>query len=81
MIQHLKSGFKRIINWNKYQSNSELLRKNQQLELLIGPSFLGINRVFILSFENAVQKISKKRYYLPNVEIKDYVMIDEKNFF
>ena len=32
LIQHLKSGFKRIINWNKYQSNSELLRKNQQLE-------------------------------------------------
>ena len=32
LLQHLKSSFKRIINWNKYQSNSELLRKKQQLE-------------------------------------------------
>ena len=29
-----------------------------------------------------MQRISKKRYYIPNVEIKDYnVMIDGKNFF
>ena len=29
-----------------------------------------------------MQRTSNKRYYLPNVEIKDYnVMIDGKNFF
>ena len=29
-----------------------------------------------------MQRISKKRYYIPNVEKKDYnVMIDGKNFF
>ena len=33
-------------------------------------------------FENDAQRISNKRYYIPNVEIKDYnVMIDGKNFF
>ena len=47
---------------------------------LIEPSFQGINRLFVLAFENDAQRISKK-IYIPNVEIKDYsVMIDGKNF-
>ena len=33
-------------------------------------------------FENGVQRTSNRRYYLPNVEIKDHnVMIDVKNSF
>ena len=33
-------------------------------------------------FENDAQRTSNKRYYIPNVEIKDYnVTIDGKNFF
>ena len=33
-------------------------------------------------FGNDAQRTSNKRYYLPNVEIKDYnAMIDGKNFF
>ena len=35
-----------------------------------------------MAFENDVQRASNKRYYIPNVEIKDYnVMADGKNFF
>ena len=46
------------------------------------PSFQEVNRLFVLAFENDAQRISNKRYYIPNVEIKDYnVMIDGKNFF
>ena len=34
------------------------------------------------AFENDDQRISSKRYYIPNVEIKDYnVMIEGKNVF
>ena len=41
-----------------------------------------MNRLFALGFENDSQRTSNKRYYIPNVEIKDYnVMIDGKNFF
>ena len=44
-----------------------------------------MNGVFVLAFEHDNdndQRISNKRYYIPNVEIKDYnVMIDGKNFF
>ena len=43
--------------------------------------FQGVNKLFILSFKNDGQRISKKRF-LSCVEIKDYkVMIDERNFF
>ena len=46
------------------------------------PSFQGVNRLFVLAFENDTQRISAKGYYLPNVEIKDYnIMINGENFF
>ena len=49
---------------------------------LVDPSFQGINRLFVLSFENEDDRTSHSTYYLPKVEIKDYnVMIDGKNVF
>ena len=81
LLPQLKSGFKRTISWNKYLAKPELLAQNANLNHLIEPSFQGINRLFVLAFEDD-QRISNKRYYIPNVEIKDYnVMIDGKNFF
>ena len=71
-----------MINWNKYLWKPELLAWNPNLNHLVEPSFQGVNRIFVLAFENDAQRTSNKRYYLPNVEIKDYnVMIDGKNFF
>ena len=79
LLPQLKSGFKRTISWNKYLSKPELLAQNPNLNHLVEPSFQGVNRHFILAFENDAQRTSNKRYYLPNVEIKDYnVMIDGK---
>ena len=79
LFQHLKSGFKRVISWNKYLSKPELLAKNAQLNHFVEPSFHGINRLFVLAFENDTQRTSTKGYYLPNVQIKDYnIMIDGK---
>ena len=82
LLQHLKSGFKIIINWNKYLTKPELLAQNPKLNHLVEPSLQGVSRLFVLAFENDAQRTSNKRYHLPNVEIKDYnVMIDGKNFF
>ena len=82
LLPQLKSGFKQTISWNKYPSKPELLAQNANLNHLIEPSFQGVNRLFVLAFENDTQRTSNKRYYIPNVEIKDYnVMIDGKNFF
>ena len=82
LLRELKSGFKRTISWNKYVPKPELLAQNENLHHLIESSFQGVNIFFILAFENDSQRISNKRYYNPNVEIKDYnVMIDRKNVF
>ena len=82
LLPQLKSGFKWTISWNKYTSKPELLPQNPNLNHLIEPSFQGVNRLFVLAFENDAQRISNKRYYILNVEIKDYnAMIDGKNFF
>ena len=82
LLTQLKSGFKRTINRNKYLSKPELLAQNPNLSHLVKPCFQGINRLFVLEFENDTYRTSSKRYNLPNVEIKDYnVMIDGKNFF
>ena len=49
---------------------------------MIGPSFQGANKLFVLSFENEAQTISYKKIFFPTVEVKNYnVMIDEQNFF
>ena len=82
LLPQLKYGFKRTISWNKYLAKPELLAQNANLNHLIEPSFQGVNRLFVLAFEDDAQRISNKRYYIPNVEIKDYnAMIDGKKLF
>ena len=82
LLQQLKSGFKRVINWKKYLSKPDLLAQNPHLNHLVEPSFQGVNGLFVLPFKNDTQRTSTKDYYLLNVEINDYnVMINGENFF
>ena len=39
LLEQLKSGFKRPISWNKYQSKESIERQNQFLDYLIDPRF------------------------------------------
>ena len=81
-FQQLKSGFKRVINWNKYLSKPELLARNPNLNHLVEPSFQGVNRLFVLAFEKDDDRKSDDQYYLPTVEIKDYnIVINGENVF
>ena len=52
LLQQLKSRFKRTIIWNKHQPKVSIEIKNQYLDILIDPSFQGVNRPFVLLFEN-----------------------------
>ena len=82
LLQQLKSGFKRSINCNKYQPDPKTCAQNRYLNHLVDPSFEGVNKLFVLSFENDNDSRSYSNYYLPKAEIKDYnVMIDGKNVF
>ena len=77
LLQQLKSGFKRVINWNKYLSKPELLRRNANLNHLVERNFQGIDRFFVLAFEGDAQRTSHSNYYIPNVEIRNYnIMIN-----
>ena len=51
-IAAVKIGFKRTINWNKYQSEPTAQRRNRYLNHIIDPSFQEVNRLFISSVEN-----------------------------
>ena len=82
LLQQLKSGFKRTVNWNEYLSKPELLAQNPNLTHLVETSFQGVHRIFVLEFENDTQRTSHSDCYLPNVEIKDSnIMINGEHFF
>ena len=77
LLQQLKSGFKRTINWNKYQPKVSPERPSQYLYFLVDPSFREANKLFVLQFENENDRTVHTKCYLRNVEIKDYnVMVD-----
>ena len=81
-LEQLKSGFKRTIKWNKYRSEMTNQTKTNHLNHLIDPTFIKVNRLFVLSFENEEDRTSFSKYYVPKVEIKDFnVLIDGKSFF
>ena len=46
LFGHLKSGFKRTSNWNKYQSKLLTKRQNQYLDYLIDSGSQGVNKTF-----------------------------------
>ena len=81
LLEQLKSGFKKFIKWNKYISQMSNQNKNNNLSYLIDPTFSNVNRLFVLSFENEDDRTSYYKYYLPNVEIKDYNVLIDGNAF
>ena len=81
LLEQLKSDFKRTFDQNKYQPKDSQERPNQYLDILVDPSFQGVNRLFVLSFENENDRTVQTEHYLLTVEIKDYnVVIDGRNF-
>ena len=57
-------------------------RQNNNLNYLIDPPFTKSNRLFVLSFENEDDRRSFLKYYVPNVQIKDFnVLTDGKSLF
>ena len=69
LLTNLKSGFKREIIWNKYRSQMTTEAINNNLNILIDPTFTNVNRLFVLAYQNVVM-------------VQDYnVIIDKLAFF
>ena len=76
-LENIKQGFKRTISWTKHRSEITTQPKNKTLDYVIDPTFMNINRLFLLSLRN-----SFLRYYIPLVEIRDFnVLVASKPFF
>ena len=70
LLKQLEWGFKRRINWNKYQPGTTEESQKLYLDFLITSGFHGENRLFVSSFENKNVRESYKRYFFPTLEIK-----------
>ena len=82
LLTNLKSGFTREIEWNKYRSQVSTEAINNNLNILIDPTFTNVNRLFVLAYQTADNRQSFSQFYLPRVMIKDYnVIIDKLAFF
>ena len=82
LLTNLKSGFKREIIWNKYRSQMTTEAVNNNLNILIDPTFTNVNRLFVLAYQNADDRQSFSQFHLPNVMVKDYnFIIDKLAFF
>ena len=55
---------------------------NDNLNLLIDPTFTNVNRLFVLVYQNNANRQSFSEFYLPRLVVKDYnVIIDKLAFF
>ena len=55
---------------------------NNNLNILIDPTFTNVNRLFVLAYQDADDRQSYSQFYLPNVMVKHYnVIIDKLAFF
>ena len=82
LLEQLRTGLKRTIKWIKYRSEMTNQTKNNNLNCLIDSLFTKVNRLFVLRFENENGRPSFSKYYVPNVQIKNFnVLIHGKRFF
>ena len=82
LLTNLKSGFKREIIWNRYRSQMTTEAVNNNLNILIDPTFTNVNRLFVLAYQNADDRQSFSQFYLPRVMVKgNNVIIDKLAFF
>ena len=74
LLTTLKSGFTREITWNKYRSQMTTEAINNNLNILIDPTFTNVNRLFFLAYQNADDRQSR-------VMVKDFNVIIAKLAF
>ena len=81
----LSEVFKIPIYWNEYKVIPEkIYAANQNIRILIDPSWQGINRLFVLAYlcDSTSTANSHRIYFLPRIRIENYnIEIDGRNFY
>ena len=88
----LSKGFERTVVWNEYKIKIKRVTIPQNDNMFRGTtldvSFQGVSKLFAAAYETDAIEISahteesRRRYYIPRTEIKDYnVLIDGRNFY
>ena len=88
----LSKRFERTVVWNEYKSKIEgvTIPQNDNVfrRTTLDVSFQGVGKLFAAAYEtgdiqrNTNHQHSRRRYYLPRAEIKDYnILIDGRNFY
>ena len=81
----LTEGFKRSVYWNEYKVIPEKrYNANDNIRILIDPSWQGMNRLFVLAYlnDNTSTVNLHRKYFLPRIETKNYkIEIDGRNFY
>ena len=81
----MSKGFKRPIYWNEYKVIPEKINAtNENIRILIDPSWQEINRLFVLAYllDTTSTTNLHRNYFLPRVKIKDYnIESDGRNFY
>ena len=82
LLTDIKSGFTREIECNKYRSQMTTEAINNNLNILIDPTFTNVNRLFALAYQIADDRQSFSQFYLPKVMVKDFnIIINKLAFF
>ena len=81
----LSEGFKRPIYWNEYKVIPEkICATNENIEILIDPSWQGINRLFVLAYlsDNTSTANWYRKYFPTRIKIEnENIEIDGRNCY
>ena len=85
-IEQQNKGFQRSIYWNEYKTKeiNENADANVFKYINLDPSFQGVNRFFIMTYNRAngqPTRNGQQKYHLPRIDINRYVIIDGRNFY
>ena len=77
LTKQVNKGFKRSVYWNEYKSKIETktVDNNNVTKCPLDASFQGVNRFFVLAFDNTengnkkVERDSHRKYFLTRVDI------------
>ena len=86
-IEQQNKGFPRSIYWNEYKTQevNEDADANVFKYINLDPSFQGVNRLFVMSYnrvDDQPTKNGQRKYYLPRISLNKYnVIIYGRNFY